>query len=73
MYSLFFIPRKRITDLAREMEGRRYDDMAPAMRDARDAIIADTAHEMRECCIMGESGFMGTGVKRNIFGNIDVW
>ena len=73
MYTLFFIPRKRITDQAREMEARKYDDVGTAMRDARDAILADTAREMRECCIMCENGFMGTGVKRNILGNIDVW
>ena len=73
MYSLFFIPRKRITELAREMEARKYDDVGMAMRDARDAILADTAHEMRECRIMCENGFMGTGVKRNVFGNVSVW
>lgn len=73
MYSLFFIPRKRITELAREMEARKYADVGTAMRDARDAILADTAHEMRKCYIMRWNGFVEIGVKRNVFGNVSVW
>ena len=73
MFHLFFVPRKGITDKAREMEGRRYDSVPEALRDARDAMLADTAHEMRECYVGYENGLMGTGVKRTIFGNISVW
>ena len=73
MYSLFFIPRKRITDMAREMEARKYADVGTAMRDARDAIIADTTHEMQKCYIMRWNGSVEMGVKRNVFGNVSVW
>lgn len=73
MYYIFFSPRRHMTNVAREIEGKQYMTVCDALRDARDAILADEAHDLREAYVWDSHANFQSGVKRAIFGGIKTW